>query len=126
MSDVIDLSDLVKSVKFKFNDQEFEIPPIPDDKLKEIMAIANKITKAGEDKDKDKEEDDDSDLFIEHHNKFLSLSVQRKDEQNVYHKMEPDDFKTWPLKLKNRVMELVFEQVGTSTGDDIPADSEKN
>ena len=45
MSDVIDLSDLVKSVKFKFNDQEFEIPPIPDDKLKEIMAIANMITK---------------------------------------------------------------------------------
>ena len=132
MSDVIDLSDLVKSVKFKFNDQEFEIPPIPDDKLKEIMAIANMITKSGEDKKKRDEEegeeaeDDDSDLFIEHHNKFLSLSVQRKDEQNVYHKMEPDDFKTWPLKLKNRVMELVFEQVGTSTGDDIPADSEKN
>lgn len=126
MSDVIDLSDLVKAVKFKFNDEEFEIPPIPDDKLKEIMAIANKITKAGEDKDKDKEEDEDSDLFIEHHNKFLSLSVQRKDDQDVYHKMEPQEFTSWPLKLKNKVMELVFEQVGTSTGDAIPADSEKN
>jgi hypothetical protein len=121
MSDVIDLSDLVKAVKFKFNNEEFEIPPIPDDKLKEIMAIANKITKSGEN-----EEDKDSDLFIEHHNKFLSLSVQRKDEQNVYHKMEPNDFASWPLKLKNRVMELVFEQVGTSTGDAIPVDSEKN
>ena len=32
----------------------------------------------------------------------------------------------WPLKLKNKVMELVFEQVGTSTGDTIPVDSEKN
>jgi len=121
MSDVIDLSDLVKAVKFKFNDEEFEIPPIPDDKLKEIMAIANMITKSGEN-----EEDKDNDLFIEHHNKFLSLSVQRKDDQNTYHKMEPDAFKSWPLKLKNKVMELVFEQVGTSTGDTIPVDSEKN
>jgi hypothetical protein len=122
MSNVIDLSDLVKAIKFKFNDEEFEIPPIPDDKLKGIMGIANKITKAS------KEETEDSvmtEAFIADHNKFLAMAVQKKVGDN-YNKMEPGNFTSWPLKLKNKVMELVFEQVGTSSGDNIPAESEKN
>ena len=53
------------------------------------------------------------------------MSVQKKDGED-YTKMDEKEFVTWPLKLKNRVMELVFEQVGTSSGDDIPADQEKN
>lgn len=122
MTDVIDLSDLVQSVKFKFNKEEFEIPPIPDDKLKGIMSIANKITKASKE---DQEEEGANDEFIANHNKFLSMAVQKKDGDN-YVKMEPDGFSKWPLKLKNKVMELVFEQIGTSSGEDIPADSEKN
>lgn len=128
MSEVIDLSDLVQSVKFKFNNEEFEIPPIPDDKLKGIMSIANKITEAGKESKEGKEGkmgDTDNDEFIANHNKFLSMAVQKKDGDN-YVKMEPDGFSKWPLKLKNKVMELVFEQIGTSSGDDIPADSEKN
>lgn len=119
MVDVIDLSDLVQSVKFKFNDQECEIPPIPDDKLRGIMKIANKITEVT------KSEDKDNDEFIANQNKFLAMSVQKKDGKS-YVKMDENEFVTWPLKLKNRVMELVFEQVGTSSGDDISSDSEKN
>jgi len=122
MSNVIDLSDLVKAVKFKFNDEEFEIPPIPDDRLKGIMGIANKITKASKDESNDGSINDE---FIADHNKFLAMAVQKKVGNN-YNKMEPDNFTSWPLKLKNRVMELVFEQVGTSSGEKIPADSEKN
>jgi hypothetical protein len=122
MSNVIDLSDLVKAVKFKFNDEEFEIPPIPDDRLKGIMSIANKITKASKDESNDGSINDE---FIADHNKFLAMAVQKKVGNN-YNKMEPDNFTSWPLKLKNRVMELVFEQVGTSSGEKIPADSEKN
>lgn len=125
MSEVIDLSDLVQSVKFKFNKEEFEIPPIPDDKLKGIMSIANKITEASKDNKEGQVEDTVNDEFIANHNKFLSMAVQKKD-GDKYTKMEPDGFSKWPLKLKNKVMELVFEQIGTSSGDDIPAESEKN
>lgn len=119
---VIDLSDLVKAVKFKFNDEEFEIPPIPDDKLKAIMSTANKITEAGKDGMKD---DKANDEFIKNQNHFLSLGIQKKEGKN-YVKMDQKDFTTWPLKLKNRVMELVFEQIGTSSGEDVTPDSEKN
>jgi len=125
MSEVIDLSDLVQSVKFKFNDQEFEIPPIPDDKLKGIMSIANKITETSKEGKKGSVADGDNEEFISNHNKFLAMAIQKKD-GDKYIKMEPDGFSEWPLKLKNKVMELVFEQIGTSSGDDIPADSEKN
>lgn len=122
MSKVIDLSDLVQSVKFKFNNEEFEIPPIPDDKLKSIMGVASKITKAS------KIESEDSGLneeFINDHNDFLSMAVQKKHGEN-YIKMEKSEFTSWPLKLKNKVMELVFGQIGTSSGENISADSEKN
>ena len=53
------------------------------------------------------------------------MAVQKKQGEN-YIKMEVDNFSSWPLKLKNRVMELVFEQVGTSSGESIPVESEKN
>jgi len=122
MSKVIDLSDLVQSVRFKFNNEEFEIPPIPDDKLKSIMGVANKITKAS------KIESEDSGLneeFINDHNDFLSMAVQKKQGEN-YIKMENSEFTSWPLKLKNKVMELVFGQIGTSSGETVSADSEKN
>ncbi len=123
MVDVIDLSDLVQSVRFKFNDQECEIPPIPDDKLRGIMKIANKITEVT--KKGGAEDDKSNDEFITNQNKFLAMSVQKKDGKS-YVKMDEKEFSTWPLKLKNRVMELVFEQVGTSSGEDISSDSEKN
>ena len=122
MSKVIDLSDLVQSIQFKFNDEEFEIPPIPDDKLKGIMGIANKITKASKE---DSEESVMTEEFIADHNKFLSMAVQKKQGEN-YIKMEANHFSSWPLKLKNKVMELVFEQAGTSSGDNISVESEKN
>jgi hypothetical protein len=122
MTDVIDLSDLVKAIKFKFNDQEFEIPPIPDDKLKSIMSIANKITEAGKEGLRD---DKANEEFIKNQNKFLSMGIQKKQGKS-YNKMEPNDFSSWPLKLKNRVMELVFEQVGTSSGEEVSSDAEKN
>jgi hypothetical protein len=122
MSDVIDLSDLVKALKFKFNDEAFEIPPIADDKLKSIMSVANLITEAGKSGITD---DKSNDEFIKNQNKFLSLGVQRQDGKN-YVKMEPKNFSSWPLKLKNRVMELIFEQIGTSSGEGIAPDSEKN
>ena len=122
MVDVIDLSDLVQSVKFKFNDQECEIPPIPDDKLRGIMNIANKITESSKDGLNDEKTNDE---FIANQNKFLSMAIQKKDGKS-YTKMDEGDFASWPLKLKNKVMELVFEQIGTSSGEDISADSEKN
>lgn len=122
MVDVIDLSDLVQSVRFKFNDQECEIPPIPDDKLRGIMNIANKITESSKDGLNDEKTNDE---FISNQNKFLAMAIQKKDGKS-YAKMDESDFAAWPLKLKNRVMELVFEQIGTSSGEDITAESEKN
>ncbi|GAH16458.1 unnamed protein product, partial [marine sediment metagenome] len=118
--EVMDLSELVQSVKFKFNDQEFEIPPIPDDKLKAIMSTANKITEAGK---KGMADDESNDAFIKNQNHFLSLGVQKKEGKN-YSKMDIKEFSSWPLKLKNRVMELIFEQIGTSSGEDVPSGSE--
>ena len=126
MTNVIDLNDLVQPVKFKFSDMEFEIPPIPDDKLKSIMGIANKITESTK-KEESFMDDKSNDEFIKNQNIFLSMAVQKKDGENDnYNKMKPTDFSSWPLKLKNKVMELVFEQIGTSSGEDVPVDSEKN
>jgi hypothetical protein len=122
MVDVIDLDDLVQPIRFKFSDQECEIPPIPDDKLKSIMSMANKITESSKDGLMDEKSNEE---FIKNQNDFLSMAVQKKDGEE-YKKMKSTDFSSWPLKLKNRVMELVFEQVGTSSGDEIKADSEKN
>jgi hypothetical protein len=122
MAKVIDLSDLVQAVEFKFSEQEFNIPPIPDDKLTEIMDTAQKITKAGE---AGAENQMMNQEFLDNQNHFLALAVQRK-EGKSYKKMEEDEFKSWPMKLKNRVMELVFEQIGTSSGEAIEPESEKN
>ena len=87
------------------------------------MDIANKITQKS--KEDSSMEEGVSEEFITNHNKFLAMAVKKKDGDN-YIKTKPDDFSEWPLKLKNKVMELVFEQIGTSSGEDIPVDSEKN
>jgi hypothetical protein len=126
MTTVIDLSDLVQPVKFKFTEMEFEIPPIPDDKLRSIMSIANKITAATK-KEEGFTDEKSNDEFIKNQNDFLSMAVQKKDgDSEIYKKMKPSDFSSWPLKLKNKVMELVFSQIGTSSGEGVAVDQEKN
>ena len=90
------------------------------------MGIANKITESTK-KEESFMDDKSNDEFIKNQNIFLSMAVQKKDGENDnYNKMKPTDFSSWPLKLKNKVMELVFEQIGTSSGEDVPVDSEKN
>jgi hypothetical protein len=37
--------------------------------------------------------------------------------------MAKKDFESWPMKLKNRVLELVFSQIGTAP---VEGESEKN
>jgi len=120
MGKVIDLSDLVEDLVFKVKEDEYHIPPMNDARIKEIMQIGNEINAITKDVDeKNLEKNTD---YLDKQNQILSKSVLKKDGSSI----TEEDFRSWPVKLKSKVVELVFNHISISAGEGITVEQEKN
>ena len=120
MSEVLDLNDLVQSVNFTVLGKEWEISPMNDVKMKRVMHLSKKISElsSGDDRMSDEQEEEllNTQNTILH--ECVSLNVDGKMKQ-----IDKNDFSLWPMRLKNKVLELVFNQIG---GGDVDEEAEKN
>jgi len=117
---VIDLNDLVQSVKFKVYEDQFEIPPMNDTKIKKVREHSKKIQTLTDNEEVSPEQEDE---LLKTQNTILHecVSLNRNDKLS---KIDKSDFALWPMRLKNKVLEMVFNQLG---GGDTPTEeAEKN
>jgi len=126
MENVIDLNDLVKSVNFTVLEKNYEIPPMNDVKMKKVMELSkhiSKITKSSEKEEGMSVEEEEE--LLDTQNTILHECVSLNDDKTKGLKQIPKkDFADWPMRLKNKVLELVFNQVGG--GETPKGETEKN
>lgn len=125
MNEVMDLNDLVKSVKFTVLEKNYEIPPMNDIKMKKVMSLSKKITtltKATEDPNDSMSDQQEEELF-DTQNTILCECVNLLSADDKLSQVDKKDFSLWPMRLKNKVLELVFDQIGGGTPE---GETEKN
>jgi hypothetical protein len=113
MDNVMDLNDLVQSVKFTVLEKNYEIPPMNDIKMKKVMSLSKKITaltKATEDPE-DSMSDQQEEELLNTQNTILHACVNLNVDDKLS-QVNKEDFALWPMRLKNKVLELVFDQIG--------------
>ena len=118
---VIDLNDLVQSVKFTVLEKNFEITPMNDIKMKKVMGFSKKISALS--KDEDEVSDEKEIELLQTQNTILHECVSINIDNNLT-QVSKEDFSEWPMRLKNKVLELVFNQIGG--GETPDEEAEKN
>lgn len=123
MSEVMDLNDLVQSVKFTVLEKTYEISPMNDVKMKKVMSLSKKISELskGSDDDSAISEKQEEEL-LDTQNTILHNCVSLNINDNLT-QIDKKDFSLWPMRLKNKVLELVFKQIGSG---DVDEEAEKN
>lgn len=120
MGKVIDLSDLVEDLEFKVKEDHYRIPAFSDGQMKEITRIANEISSLLKGSDEEKLVNNAE--YLDKQNELLSKTVLRKDGNTV----DMEQLEKWPLKLKGRIVELVFDNISASSGKAVTEEQEKN
>ena len=121
MSEVMDLNDLVQSVNFTVLDGTYEIPPMNDAKMKKVMGLSKEISNlSGEREGALTDEEEENLLNLQ--NTILHECVSVKEDEDLK-PVAKSKFAEWPMKLKNRVLELIFSQIGSGTPE---GETEKN
>jgi hypothetical protein len=118
MSEVLDLNELVQSVKFTVLEKTYEIAPMNDVKMKKVMDLSKKISELSSD---DKMSDEQEAELLDTQNTILHNCVSLNTNDNLT-QIDKKDFSLWPMKLKNKVLELVFNQIGGG----VEGEAEKN
>ena len=122
MSEVMDLNDLVQSVNFTVLDGTYEIPPMNDAKMKKVMGLSKSISNLSSDDRKEALTDEEEENLLNLQNTILHECVSESVDDKL--KQVPKaKFADWPMKLKNKVLELIFSQIGSGTPE---GETEKN
>lgn len=122
MSEVMDLNDLVQSVKFTVLKKNYEIPPMNDVKMKKVMSLSKRISELSKGSDDETMSDEQEEELLDTQNTILHSCVSLSVNDNLT-QIDKKDFSLWPMRLKNKVLELVFNQIGTGNVDE---EAEKN
>jgi hypothetical protein len=119
---VIDLNDLVKAVEFTVFNEKYEIPPMNDAKMKKVTAMSKKVGVLSESEREKALTDEDEDQVLDLQNSILHETVmQNKDGQ--LKQVSKSKFADWPMKLKSKVIEMVYSQLGSGAPE---GETEKN
>jgi len=105
LNEMMDFSDLANGLKFKFQDEIFEITPISNSKAKKLFAMSKKLKVNKENTDQE-EENDVTDVF-DFQAEYINAAVINSKGEKVSIEVIED----WPAKFTNKVMHLINEQI---------------
>lgn len=124
MSEILDFTDYAEPLDFKYNDQLYRIPALNKDQIEKLMSI-NKdffVSEADllppkEDEGFSNEQVSKAGKFFDMQEVFITTALQKKIE-NDWVKVEVAEVSNWPVKVKNRVMSAVSEQMAVSADEE--------
>jgi len=122
MSEVMDLNDLVQAVDFTVLEATYQIPPMNDAKMKKVMGLSKSISSLSSEDRKDALSEEEEEQLLDLQNTILHECVSLNDDDKLK-QVPKTKFADWPMKLKNKVLELIFGQLGTGAPE---GESEKN
>jgi hypothetical protein len=122
MSEVLDLNDLVKSIEFTVLEGTYTIPPMNDAKMKKVMGISKDITNLSSDERKEQLTEEEEDKLLDLQNTILHEVLLLKEDDKTK-QLPKNKYAEWPMRLKNKVLGLIFDQLGSGTPE---GETEKN
>lgn len=125
MTEVIDLNDLVKAVTFTVLGGTYEIPPMNDAKMKKVMGVSKTISNLSAEDRADPLTEDEENTLLDLQNTILHecLVLREGEEGDKVKQLPKTKYADWPMKLKNKVLEMIFGQIGSGTPE---GETEKN
>ncbi len=123
MSEVLDLNDLVKAIEFTVLGGKYQIPAMNDAKMKKVMGISKQITTLSSDENKSSLTDEEEDQLLDLQNTILHEVLVLVEEDGKSKQLAKNKYAEWPMRLKNKVLGLIFDQLGSGTPE---GETEKN
>lgn len=132
-NDILDFTDYAKPIDFKFKDVIYRVPAFSKNQIETLMEANRKFIDQDEavddmvPKDGDKitkEQFDKTAGFFDSQDEFIAIALLKK-EGDEFKPVDKSELEDWPVKVKNRVMQVITEQM-SSTVDDEEEPSKKS
>lgn len=124
MSEVLDLNDLVQAIEFTVLGGTYQVPAMNDAKMKKVMGISKEITALSSDENKEGLSDEEEDKLLDLQNTILhEVLVLVEGDEGKTKQLPKTKYADWPMRLKTRVLGLIFDQLGSGTPE---GETEKN
>jgi hypothetical protein len=120
MSEILDFTDYAEPLDFKYNNQLYRIPALNKDQIEKLMSINKDFFVSEEDLLPSKENEVFSNDQISKAGKFFDMqevfitTALLKKVENDWVEVEVAEVIDWPVKVKNRIMSAVSEQMAMS------------
>lgn len=129
MNDILDFTDYAKHIDFKYQNAVYRVPPFNKSQIETLMAINKKFVDIGGGMPDSDESDDSADdlkeisgkletsnQYFSMQDEFLACALFKKEGES-FQPVDISEFTNWPVKLKNRVMKIINEQMSTTIED---------
>lgn len=127
MSEILDFTDYARPFDFKFNEGLYRIPAFSKVQIEKLMQINQRFLslekKRKENEQKSNEEnsiDDDTGSYFKMQDEFLSSALFKKQDNDTFAPISSEELDSWPVKVKNKVMNEVGKQMSSNISDDEP------
>lgn len=108
--EIIDYSDMGKSIQFKFGEKVYTIPTISRKKARILLSIGRKMDLSRPEEDKDKPLTDEE---IEGLSKFQIEYIT-----SVIPNVTEEEIDDWPSQMVNKVIELISNSISGRLGEE--------
>ena len=123
--EIMDFTQYAEEIGFTFKGETYFIPAFNKTELRAIMEINSKRESKKEDvegEDKEKKEEEDNVKYFDYQDEMLAIGVYKKGEKGERIKLDISHFEEWPVAVKNKVMDIVNEQMSLMTKEDIESE----
>ena len=134
---ITDFDDYAKPFDFKFQGQVYRIPAMDKITIEALMALNQKmrdekLEKTAQEMLKEDENSDDGiskdDLdntkkFFDLQDEYIALAVKLLQEDGSIKDLQKEHFINWAVKVKNKVMSCITEQMSLADEDEVPKKS---
>ena len=132
MNDILDFTDYAKPLDFKYQEETYRIPAFSKPQLQKLMAINKELVKVGGDEDDlpdtditpkedvsmTSEELDKTNAYFDLQDKFISNALLKKKDDS-WIEVNENSLVDWPIKVKNRIMKSISDQMSATVEDDV-------
>jgi hypothetical protein len=116
MENILDFTDYAKPFDFKYNDNIYRIPAFSKSQIEKLMQINTRFMNLEKQK-KDLNDPDslgDTGSYFIMQDEFLSSALFKKTESGSFEPIDPAELDTWPVKVKNKIMNEIGKQMSTN------------
>lgn len=114
MTDVLDLNELIEELVFTVGGKNYAVPPMNDAKMKKVMGLSKSISSLSSKEGDDPLTEEEEEKLLDLQNTILHETVLLKEDDDQTKQLAKTEYAKWPMKLKNRVLTLIFDQIGTA------------